>query len=82
MLTQDGASMTRAADAEPARSTSTAELQAVTVLLEVREHGGYVLLDLTGDLHVLHAAGIPVELRDRILRYYPEIVRHLLESLE
>lgn len=74
--------MTRAADAESVRSAHTAELEAVTVLREVCEHGGYVLLDLTGDLHVLHAAGIPVQVRERIVRYYPEIVRLLLETPE
>jgi hypothetical protein len=79
---RDDASMTRAADAEPARSASTVELEAMTVLREIREHGGYVLLDLTGNLHVRHIAGIPIELRDRIARYYAEIVRLLLESLE
>lgn len=64
------------------RSPSAAELEAMTVLREVREHGGYVLLDLLGNIHVRHLAGVPSKLRSRVVLYYPEIVRLLLDGLE
>jgi hypothetical protein len=69
-------------DAEHTRRPSTAEREAMTVLQEVRRHGGYVLLDLQGNIHVRHIARVPVELRCRIARYYPEVVQLLLDSVE
>ena len=54
----------------------------MTALQEVRKHGGYVLLDIDGCVHVRHIAHVPVELKTRLARYYPEIVRLLLESIQ
>jgi len=74
--------MTRAPTVAAARSASTAELEAMTALREIREHGGYVLLDLQGGVHVRHIARVPVELKRRLALYYHEIVRLLLESAQ
>jgi hypothetical protein len=74
--------MPRASDLVPAGSGNTAELQAMTVLREVRERGGYVLLDLQGCIHVRHIESVPPELTTRIVWYYDEIVRLLLHSVE
>jgi len=72
--------MARTSDLVPTPRASTTELEAMTVLREVREHGGYVLLDVQGCIHVRHIACVPPELMSRILRYYDEIIRLLLES--
>jgi hypothetical protein len=74
--------MTGASNTAGTRTPSTAELEAMAVLQEIREHGGYVLLDLLGNLHVRHLARIPPKLRSRVVLYYPEIVRLLLDNLE
>jgi hypothetical protein len=74
--------MPRASDLVPAGSGNTAELQAMTLLREVREHGGYVLLDLQGSIHIRHIERIPPELTTRMVWYYDEIVRILLNSIE
>lgn len=74
--------MTRAPEVAVTRDASTTELEAMTVLREIREHGGYVLLDLQGGIHVRHIARVPVELKTRVALYYPEIVRLLLERVQ
>jgi hypothetical protein len=76
----DRTSMTT--DSTRARNVSTAELEAMTVLQDIREHGGYVLLDLQGTLHVRHIARVPPELRNRLVRCDTEIARLLLQSVE
>ena len=74
--------MARVTDPISAGSANTAVLEAMRVLREVREHGGYVLLDRQGSIHVRHIACIAPELRTRVVWYYDEIVRLLLESVE
>ena len=64
------------------RALSTAELEALMLLQEVRRHGGYVLLDLQGCIHVRHVARIPVEFEKRMALHYPEIVRLILETVQ
>lgn len=74
--------MTRAAQVAATRSVSARELEAMTVLREIREHGGYVLLDLQGDIHVHHIARVPADVKTRVALYYAEVVRLLLESVQ
>jgi hypothetical protein len=74
--------MARASDLAPAANANTAELEAITVLRQIREHGGYVLLDLQGCIHVRHVACVPPEFRSRLERYYLEIARILLRSVQ
>jgi hypothetical protein len=69
-------------DATRARNVSTAQLEAMAVLQDIREHGGYVLLDLQGTIYVRHIAYVPPELRNRLLQCHTEIARLLLESVE
>jgi hypothetical protein len=74
--------MMRVPDVAAARGVSTAELEAMSALREIREHGGYVLLDFRGDIHIRHIARVPVELKKRVALFYREIVRLLLESVQ
>jgi hypothetical protein len=74
--------MMRVPDVAAARGVSKAELEAMSALREIRKHGGYVLLDLRGDVHIRHIARVPIELKTRVALYYPEIVRLLLESVQ
>lgn len=74
--------MKRALEIAATRGVSTTELEAMTVLREIREHGGYVLLDIEGAIHVRHIARLPVALKTRAAHYYPEIVRLLPESVQ
>lgn len=74
--------MTRGSGATTKGGARTAELEAMSALREIREQGGFVLVDLRGNLLVHHIRRVPVELKARLIRYYPEIVQLLLASFD
>jgi hypothetical protein len=73
--------MTRMRQIEALQKVRTAELEAVTVLREIRENGGYVLVDINGGIHVYRAGRVPRKLMIRLAWYKQEAVRVLVEWL-
>jgi hypothetical protein len=73
--------MTRMRQIEALRKVRTAELEAVAVLREIRENGGYVLVDINGGIHVYRAGRVPRKLMIRLAWYKQEAVRVLVEWL-
>jgi hypothetical protein len=73
--------MTRMRQIEALQKVRTAELEAVAVLREIRENGGYVLVDINGGIHVYRAGRVPRKLMIRLAWYKQEAVRVLVEWL-
>jgi hypothetical protein len=73
--------MARMHQVEALRKVRTAEFEAVAVLREIRENGGYVLVDIHGGIHVYRAGRVPRKLMIRLAWYKHEAVRVLVEWL-
>jgi hypothetical protein len=66
------AEMTPTHEISVARALSTAELEALSVLREIRELGAFVLIDVDGCMYVCHGARVPTRLKSRLATYCSE----------
>jgi hypothetical protein len=76
------AEMTPMPGIDIARTLSTAELDALSVLREIRESGAFVLIDVDSCMYIYHVAPIPDALKSRLLAYRYEAATLLLEYIQ